>query len=128
MHEVICEILDTSDLQPTVQLNRESSGFGVFLAVVACLLVPAFFIIEVIKRRNSAPSLWQAALKTFQPTANWCPKDPALRQEYHQFISQGQSSLHGIDNPLPTVASAVSMTTLPNSPSQANITQYNTGV
>lgn len=105
------------------------SGFGIFLAVVACLLVPAFFVVETMKKRNSTPSLWQAVLSTFKPTAEWCPKDPVLRQEYHKFISEDQSStLNGIDNPIPPVASTVSMAALHDSPSQDTITQYNTSI
>ncbi|XP_042205816.1 sodium-dependent nutrient amino acid transporter 1-like isoform X2 [Homarus americanus] len=108
-----------------------SSGaiaFGVCLAVLACFMVPIFFGVELMRTRNGSASLWEAILKTFKPTAEWCPKDPILRQEYRQFIAKDKPALEGIDNPIPPVASTVSMTSLHNSSSQANIAEYNTRV
>ncbi|XP_071521737.1 LOW QUALITY PROTEIN: sodium-dependent nutrient amino acid transporter 1-like [Panulirus ornatus] len=105
-----------------------ANGFGIFLAVLAFTMVPIFFIVEVIRRRNGSTSLWEAVKDTFKPTAEWCPKDPVLRQEYRQFIANNKPALEGIDNPIPPVASTMSMPSLDSSPAKGNTLHHNTSV
>lgn len=103
-------------------------GFGIFLAVLACFLVPIFFSIEVFKQRSSADSIFEAIKNSFKPTSEWCPKDATLRQEYHQFIEKQKQGPEGIDNPLPPVESSANLSSLHYSASRDNITDYNTSV
>ncbi|KAK8728554.1 hypothetical protein OTU49_009013 [Cherax quadricarinatus] len=103
------------------------TAVGICLAVLACSMVPIFFFVEVMHRRNDVSSLWQAIVKSFKPTAEWCPKDPLIRQEYRQFTDVNKPALEGIDNPIPPVDSTISMASLHNG-THPTFTQYNTSV
>lgn len=105
-----------------------ANAFGICLAVLACLMVPIFFAVEVLRRRGITSNLWEAVKETFRPTSDWCPKDPILRREYRQFISKEKPVLEGIDNPIPPVASTMSMASLQSKNSRDSITQYNSSV
>jgi len=106
-----------------------ANAFGICLSVFACMLVPIFFVVEVMRRRNSAGSVLDAVKEVFKPNSEWCPKDPALRREYHNFTSSSSKpELQGIDNPIPPVASSASLASLETNASKANFTQYNTSV
>lgn len=83
---------------------------------------------EVFRRRDEAGSLLQAVKDSFKPNADWCPKDPILRREYRQFKESQKPELVGIDNPLPPVASSVSLASQNTNGSAAPVTQYNTSV
>ncbi|KAK8381554.1 hypothetical protein O3P69_018567 [Scylla paramamosain] len=100
-------------------------GFGIFLAVIACMLLPVFFVIEVVKQRSTSDSFLDAIKNSFKPTSEWCPKDATLRKEYHQFIQKQNEGPQGIDNP---AASTADLSSLSTSASKANITDYNTSV
>ena len=104
------------------------TGFGIFLAVLACLLVPIFFSVELVKQRSTSDTLLEAVKNAFRPTSNWCPKDATLRQEYHQFIQKQKEEAQGIDNPMPPVESSANLSSLHTSASKDNITDYNTSV
>nr|XP_045610357.1 sodium-dependent nutrient amino acid transporter 1-like isoform X1 [Procambarus clarkii] len=121
--QIIAEPLKTG----TYVFTPDIIAFGICLAVLACLMVPIFFFVEVFRRRNSSASLWEAVLATFRPTAEWCPKDPILRQEYRQFTDVNKPALEGIDNPIHPVDSTVSMASLHNG-HNGTVTQYNTSV
>ncbi|KAK7081863.1 hypothetical protein SK128_003055 [Halocaridina rubra] len=105
-----------------------ANAFGICLAVFACLMVPIFFTVELLKRRDMASNLWEAVLETFRPTADWCPKDPILRREYQIFITKDKPELEGIDNPIPPVASTLSLASLQSKSSRENVIQYNSSV
>ncbi|XP_069985298.1 sodium-dependent nutrient amino acid transporter 1 isoform X2 [Penaeus vannamei] len=101
-----------------------ANAFGICIAVFACLLIPIFFVVEVVRRRDEADSLLEAVRSAFRPNADWCPKDAILRREYQEFKASHKPVLEGIDNPLPPVASSVSLA----SQNAAPVTQYNTSV
>lgn len=103
-------------------------GFGIFLAVIACLLVPIFFIIEVVRQRSSSDGILEAIKNSFKANSEWCPKDATLRQQYHQFLQQSKDTPEGIDNPLPTIESSGNLSNFPNSASKDNITDYDNSV
>ncbi|XP_047480647.1 sodium-dependent nutrient amino acid transporter 1-like isoform X2 [Penaeus chinensis] len=106
-----------------------ANAFGVCIAIFACLLIPIFFVVEVMRRRDEADSLLEAMRNTLKPNADWCPKDPILRREYQQFkASHEKPELQGIDNPLPPVASSLSLASQNTTGYAAPVTQYNTSV
>nr|XP_053649623.1 sodium-dependent nutrient amino acid transporter 1-like [Cherax quadricarinatus] len=67
-------------------------GVGICLAVLACLMVPIFFVVEVSRRRDEDTSVWQAVVKTFKTSDEWCPRDPDLRQGYSLFTSAAENT------------------------------------
>lgn len=109
---------------PFVTPPSSPPAFGICIAVFACLLIPIFFVVEVVRRRDEADSLLEAVRSAFRPNADWCPKDAILRREYQEFKASHKPVLEGIDNPLPPVASSVSLA----SQNAAPVTQYNTSV
>ncbi|XP_066939298.1 sodium-dependent nutrient amino acid transporter 1-like [Macrobrachium rosenbergii] len=65
-----------------------ANACGISIAVVACLMVPIFLVVEIVyRRRNSSSTLWEAVKDSFASTTEWCPKDAAIRQEYRQVLS-----------------------------------------
>ncbi|XP_063861923.1 sodium-dependent nutrient amino acid transporter 1-like isoform X2 [Scylla paramamosain] len=60
-----------------------ATGVASILAVTAGGLVPLMFLKEVIKRYDTSKGLRRALIDVFSATSEWSPKDPALRQEYH---------------------------------------------
>ena len=118
-------------------------GFGVFLAVLACMCVPVAFGVQVFRRREAAGSLLDAVREAFRPNADWGPKDATLRGEYHKFLLEAKDeeetdsrtflqwlkglrggtqrrASRGVDNPLPPVASAADFSSFHKSDSRAN--------
>lgn len=73
---------------------------GLALAAFACLMVPIFFVVELLKARRGASSWWDAVKQTFKPSEEWCPSDPVLRQEYRIFRASETATIEGIDNPI----------------------------
>lgn len=63
-------------------------------------MVPIFFVVELMKIRSGASSWWDAVKQTFKPSAEWCPSDPALRQQYRIFRASETMTPEGIDNPI----------------------------
>lgn len=76
------------------------TGMGLALAAFACLMVPIFFVVELLKARRGASSWWDAVKQSFKPSEEWCPSDPVLRQEYRIFRASETAALEGIDNPV----------------------------
>ena len=128
-------------MRANVAYVRCSSGFGVFLAVLACLCVPLAFVVQVFRRQEAAGSLLDAIKEAFKPNADWGPKDATLRGEYHKFLLEGNDeqeedktflqwlrglggarrrASQGVDNPLPPVASAADFSSFHKSDSRAN--------
>ncbi|XP_068205011.1 sodium-dependent nutrient amino acid transporter 1-like [Palaemon carinicauda] len=103
-------------------------AFGIILAVFACSMVAIFFILEVVRQRRTSSSLWEAVKNSFKPNSDWCPKSSSLRREYHMLLSKEKSGLQGIDNPIPPVASTMSMASLNSKASGDVIVQYNSSV
>ncbi|XP_064091113.1 sodium-dependent nutrient amino acid transporter 1-like [Macrobrachium nipponense] len=103
-------------------------AFGIILAVFACSMVPIFFVVEVVRQKNTSSNLWEAVKNSFRPNSDWCPKSSSLRREYHEFLSAEKAGLQGIDNPLPPSASTMSMASLASKASTDPVTQYHSSV
>lgn len=59
---------------------------GISLATLACLMVPFFMVVEIVRRRKGSLTTWEAIKDAFRPSAEWCPKDPTIHREYQQCL------------------------------------------
>ncbi|MCL4146132.1 UNVERIFIED_CONTAM: hypothetical protein GTU68_056566 [Idotea baltica] len=66
-------------------------AFGISLAVIAILFVPALMIRSIVKNYNETPSFVHAFKKAFKATPKWAPKDPILLKEYEEFLEERRS-------------------------------------
>ena len=87
---IICKQWTSSLTYVCVHPLITPAGAASILTVAAGCLVPFMFLKEVIKRYDASKGLRHAFTDVFSPTSEWSPKDPVLRQEYH--------NLHATEN------------------------------